>query len=217
VNKLLLIGAAVVSLVGSPATLWTQEGYREGLWMAAGGGPGYAQIDCSRCGFLSTDDAWHGGTGWGGYLAVGSTYGSHLLYGGELNAYLRSSSTRVWDSLYGRERTLERETLLGTAALLVQFYPHSATPAFLKAGLGYGHYALGTRSHLPGGVVDWSHDSSGGALQAGAGYDLLLNRRIALVPFASIVQLLTRSAEWVEGAGPSNPRYVQIGVGVHRY
>jgi len=221
VHKRLPIIAGLISLLGSPATLWTQEGpatqYRQGLWIGAGIGPSHAQMDCSLCGSLSANDAWKGGTGYGGFFAIGGTPRSNLLLGGELNVYFRSSSTQEWDELFGREYTLERETLLGTAAFVVQFYPLSAAPAFLKGGVGLGHYALLTRSQVMGGMLEFSHDSNGWALQAGAGYDLLLNRRLALVPFASVVQLFTESAQWEGGSGPSNPRYVQFGVGLHRY
>jgi hypothetical protein len=58
-------------------------------------------------------------------------------------------------------------------------------------------------------------------VQAGVGYDLLLTRRFALVPFANVAQMF---AESVEGlgfdevvVGPSNPRYLQLGLGFQWY
>jgi hypothetical protein len=216
VHRRLLISGGCLILLGTPATLWAQE-HRQGLWVGAGVGPAFSQIDCSRCGPLFEGDAWAGGTGYGGFLALGGTVGPNLLIGGELNTYLRSSTSRAWDSLFVRESSLEREAILGTVALVAQFYPVSGGPAFLKGGVGFGHYGLGTRSQLPLGEVQWSHDSSGWALQAGLGYDLLLSARVAMVPFANVVQLSTKGVEWVGGSGPTSPRYVQLGVGIYRY
>jgi hypothetical protein len=217
VSRRLLINGGCLLLLCIPATLWAQEGRRQGFWIGAGAGPAFAQIDCNRCGPLFEGDAWAGGTGYGGFLAMGGTAGPNLLIGGEVNAYLRSSTSRVWDSFYARDSSLEREAILGTVALVAQFYPISGAPAFLKGGFGFGHYELGTRSQLPLGEVQWSHDSSGWALQAGLGYDLLLSAQTAVVPFANVVQLSTKGVEWVGGSGPTSPRYVQLGIGLYRY
>jgi hypothetical protein len=63
----------------------------------------------------------------------------------------------------------------------------------VKVGAGAGAYNLG-RLLLPRlsffGLTSAGYDAIGYALHAGAGYDLMLTTRLALVPFANVVQIL---------------------------
>jgi hypothetical protein len=151
------------------------------------------------------------------YLAAGGTPRPNLLVGGEINGYYRQSASEAISH--------EREMVFSTASVVAQWYPVRDARIFLKGGAGYGSYQLIDRSRTPGWTREWVHENTienlGWSVQAGAGYDLLLTRRFALVPFANVVQMF---AESVEGlgfdevvVGPSNPRYMQLGLGFQWY
>jgi hypothetical protein len=93
----------------------------------------------------------------------------------------------------------------------------------VKVGAGAGAYNLG-RLLLPRlsffGLTSAGYDAIGYALHAGAGYDLMLTTRLALVPFANVVQILAPDdPDPATGLrrGPSNPRLAQLGIGLHWY
>jgi hypothetical protein len=212
--KRLLLVASLVSLLGSPGSLAGQESstpdYRSGFWIGFGLGPGHAQIDCSACGPIPAGDPWAGGTGLSAYLVMGGTPRPNLLLGGELNMYGKESPSS------------EREALLGSVALVAQYYPFASSQAFIRGGAGFGHYFLTSHyyTHSFLGRTASGLESTGFAVQGGAGYDLLLTRRLALVPFANLVKLLA-TGEIDAGTGaalsPSNPWYAHFGVGLHWY
>jgi hypothetical protein len=215
-----LLAAALLCLLAA-TTAAAQDGaapsaYRQGVWIGFGLGPGHARLDCGRCGDLPDGDAWRGGAGHSGFLAIGGTPRRDLLVGGEVNFYVLRSSDRPWSDLYGRSYDVEQEALLGTANVTVQLYPLVGSPLFVRGGAGYGFSSLSTRVDLIG-PVEWSHDSDGASLLAGLGYDVVVGGSYAVVPFAGVVQLLARGARWEGGSGPANPRYAQVGVALVRY
>jgi hypothetical protein len=197
--------ALVVGLVASPAGLAAQEPpaaqYRQGFWVGFGLGPGHGQIDCARCGPLQPGDPWEGGSGVGFYLAMGGTPRPNLLVGGELNGYGKRNDAQ------------SRDATLAGAGVVLQYYPLAAGRFYLKGGAGIGG------SNLAGG--NGLIESTGWTLQAGAGYDVLLGRRFALVPFGNLVQLFSAGEQGQNQGqvvfGPRNPRYVQLGLGFHWY
>jgi hypothetical protein len=226
VHARILATLGFVCLLAAPQGLSAQDDapaapYRQGFWIGFGLGPGHTQSACSRCGPLAAGDAWEGGTGLGMYIAAGGTPRPNLLVGGEINGYYRESSSTL-----GAE-TREREMVFATLSVVAQYYPVRDSRLFLKGAAGFGTYALLDRHRQPGWsqsrelVLENTIESPGWALQAGVGYDLLLTRRFALVPFANVVQVF---AEGVEGSvfdevvvGPSNPRYLQFGLGFQWY
>jgi hypothetical protein len=222
VHARILATLGFVCLLAAPQGLSAQDDapaapYRQGFWIGFGLGPGHTQSACSRCGPLAAGDAWEGGTGLGMYIAAGGTPRPNLLVGGEINGYYRESSSGAI--------LQEREMVFATASVVSQWYPWRDAPIFLKGGAGFASYQLIDRSHSSVWgdrlVYETTIESPGWALQAGVGYDLLLTRRFALVPFANVVQVF---AEGVEGSvfdevvvGPSNPRYLQFGLGFQWY
>jgi hypothetical protein len=177
------------------------EHHREGFWIGFGVAAAQSSIDCSPCGPLLSNDPWEGGSGFGLYLAMGSAVAPNLLLGGELNVYGKRNSAQQRDA-----------TLSGLSAM-VQFFPLPASGLYLKGGAGLGGSIL---AGGPGLI-----QSGGWAAQGGVGYDVRLGQRFALAPFATFVQVFSEGAEGnnrgERGRGPRNPRYVQFGVGLHRY
>lgn len=212
--KRLLMVISLVSLLGSPTMSWTQDAatprYREGFWIGFGLGPGHAQIDCQVCGPLPAGDPWGGGAGMSAYLALGGTPRPDLLIGGELNTYGKITSTS------------DRQATLGSVALVAQYYPASNSRMFLRGGAGIGHFFLISHYYLDSfmGRTASGLEGVGWAVQGGAGYDVLLGSRLALVPFVSAVQILAageRDPTTGAAQGPNHPRYVHAGIGLHWY
>jgi len=175
--------------------------YREGFWFAFGIGATHADVDCSPCGPLLPDDPWEGGRGFGLYLSMGGTLSANLLLGGELNLYGRRSTSQ------------KRDATLGALVAVVQYYPADASGLYLKSGAGFGGSIM---AGGPGLI-----ESGGWAVQGGAGYHLDLGRRFALTPFANLVQVFSAGSpgenQGVPARGPRNPRYAQVGLGLHWY
>jgi hypothetical protein len=200
-----LLLAALVGLLSSPHAVAAQAmpgaQYRQGFWIGFGLGPGHGQIDCARCGPLLPNDPWEGGAGIGFYLAMGGTPRPNLLVGGEVNGYGK------------RNESQNRDATLASAGVVAQYYPITTGRFYLKGGAGLGG------SNLAGG--NGLIESTGWSLQGGAGYDLLLGRRFALVPFAHVVQVFSEGDQGHNQGqvafGPRNPRYVQYGLGFHWY
>jgi len=210
----LTIGAMIVGLLFSSAVLPAQESssspYREGFWIGFGFGPGHAQIDCSACGPRAAGDPWDGGSGMTVYVAAGGTARPNLLVGGEVNQYLKESNSS------------EREASLASASLVAQYYPVKESRVFVRGGAGFGHYSLVSYYYLDSfmGRTSAGLSSFGYAVQAGVGYDLVLGRRLALVPFANGVQIFAegeRDSMTGAAVAPSNPRFVHLGIGLHWY
>jgi hypothetical protein len=192
--------------------------YRDGVWVGIGGGYGNASIDCSRCGSLDREHPWNGGGGGSGWIALGSALRPNLLVGLEINGYSLDRTTEAWDAWWGRSYPVVTETLLATANVTAQFYPHATSRAFVRGGIGYGLASLMTREHFVLlGLQETSHDAHGGALLLGGGYDIVVHRSYAIVPFAGVIQLVTGRASLEDGQGPSSPRYLQLGIALVRY
>jgi hypothetical protein len=215
----MLFAAALFSLVLAPLSLTAQEApdqrYREGFWIGFGLGPAHAQLNCSGCGALPPSDPLNGGAGFSGYLALGGTLRPDLLIGGEISVYSKEGGQQTWS---------EREVVVASTTVVLQYYPAGDSRFFVKGGAGLGHYYV-QEYYLNSfwgrtASSDREYETSGFAVKGGAGYDLLLTRRIALVPSANAVQILA-SGEKNRAAGasrgPSNPRYVEFGVGLHWY
>ncbi len=202
----ILVVFTTLVLFGGGAGLYAQDpavgqNQREGFWIGFGVAAAQGYIDCSPCGPLLPNDPWEGGSGFGLYVALGSTVAPNLLLGGELNVYGKRNSAQ------------QRDATLGGLSAVAQFYPLSGSGLYLKGGAGVG----GSIMAGGGGLIE----SGGWAAQGGAGYDVRLGRRFALAPFANFVQVFSGGAEGrnqgVPARGPRNPRYVQVGVGAHWY
>jgi hypothetical protein len=214
----MLLAAALFSLVLLPPSLVAQEapseGYREGFWIGFGLGPGHAQLNCSRCGTLSPDDPLNGGTGFSGHLALGAALRPNLLIGGEISVYSKEGGQQTWS---------EREVVVASNTVVLQYYPAGDSKLFVKGGVGFGYYYV-QKYHLDSFMGRTAsgreYETDGVAVQGGVGYDLLLTRRFALVPFVSAVQVLAvAEKDRTAGVsrGPSNPRYLHFGLGVQWY
>ncbi|HEV2131051.1 MAG TPA: hypothetical protein VGR27_08110 [Longimicrobiaceae bacterium] len=181
----------------------TDSPRREGFWASFGLGAGNGRINCRPCDPepLDRNDPWTGGNGVSGYVAAGAALRPNLLIGGEANLWARWSGSQ------------ERDATLALLSFITQYYPlqRSGLPdLYLKGGLGAGLSVLG------GG--DAMIEGGGWGVQLGTGYDVRLRNRVALSPFANVVQIFAPGAagdnqnQFV--TGPRNPRYAQIGVGV---
>jgi hypothetical protein len=205
--------AALLGFVAVTPPLAAQDApageYRQGFWIGFGLGPGHGQMNCRACEPLPAHDPWSGGSGYTGYFALGGTPRPNLLLGAELNGYSRMSSSS------------DNEANLISLSLVAQYYP-SPSRAFVKVGAGAGAYNLVDYYYLDSffGLTSAGYDAIGYALHAGAGYDIMLTSRLALVPFANVVQILARDdPDPATGVrrGPSNPRFAQLGIGLHWY
>ena len=207
IMKLRITGVLIILvLLGGGAVLHAQapaagSHYREGFWIGFGVGAAQGYIDCSPCGPLLPEDPWEGGSGFGLYAAMGRALQPTLLLGGELNVYGKRDSAQ------------ERDATLWGLSAVAQFYPLAASGLYLKGGGGLGGSIM---AGGPGLI-----ESGGWSAQGGVGYDLRLGRRFALAPFANFVQVFSEGAagrnQEVLAQGPRNPRYVQFGLGLHRY
>jgi hypothetical protein len=210
--------AGLWSLCALPLPLAAQGAppahYRQGFWIGFGPGAGHAQMDCSGCGSLRGSDPRNGGGGFSWHLALGGTPRPNLLVGGGISSYTRKGGEQTWSEL---------EAVVSSYTVVLQYYPSLDSKFFVKGGVGYGWYYI-EEYHLKSFVGRTSSgaegETNGFALQGGMGYDVLLTRRLALVPFANAVQVLA-SGEKHPVAGvprmPSNPGFVQLGVGVQWY
>jgi hypothetical protein len=204
----LLCLTGLVIVLGLPSGAAAQE--KNDFWLGFGVAAGHARIDCSMCGPLDAGDPWKGGAGWGGYVAAGGVYRTNMLLGLELNFYSRDSSPS------------EREAVLASLAMTMQYYPQPGSRLFVKGGAGVGMYSLVDSYYVHSflGTTSSGLESFGFAVQAGVGYEHMVRRNIALVPFANVVQLLARGErDPLTGAAsaPSHPRHVQLGLGVQWY
>jgi hypothetical protein len=198
---------AVLATLASPAAAQQRQG---ALWVGGGAGGGHTQIDCSMCGPLAAGDPWLGGTGWGPYVSAGGAIIDNLLLGLELNEFGRAAGTS------------EREASIVTLLVTAQYFPLAGSGLFLKVGAGPGLYSLVDYYYISSfmGRASIGLDAGGWALQGGAGYEHLLGRKIALVPFVNVLQLIASGEkDGITGAAvaPSHPRYAQLGVGLHWY
>jgi hypothetical protein len=194
-------------MLASPAAGAAQDApvaaYRDGFWIGFGLAAGHAQLNCGVCSEQPAGDPWRGGLGGSGYLAAGGTPRPNLLVGGEVSVYFRESETT------------EREAVLGTVSLIGQYYPGAASRLFIKGGLGLGYWELVDYYYLHSfmGRTSSAEEGSGYSAQVGVGYDFVIFSRYALVPHVNVVQLFASGAAHL----PANPRYLQIGVALHRY
>jgi hypothetical protein len=201
---LIVLSALLLSGGGMPLlaqTVDTSQHPRSGFWIGFGAGAAWSSIDCTACGPLLPDDPWEGGTGFGWYLAMGGTVQPNLLVGGELNMYGKRNSEQ------------QRDATLGGVSAVLQYYPLAASGFYLKGGAGLGVSLL---AGGPGLI-----ESGGWLAQGGAGYDVRPGRRFSISPFATVVQVFSEGAEGrnqgVAAVGPRNPRYLQVGIGLHWY
>ncbi|CAN5462540.1 hypothetical protein BH24GEM3_BH24GEM3_15260 [soil metagenome] len=177
--------------------------HREGFWIGFGLGPGNSRINCDPCDPepLDRGDPWTGGNGLSGYVAAGAALRPNLMIGGEVNLWARRGGEQ------------DRDATLALLSFIAQYYPlHRAglPNLYLKGGLGAGLSVLG------GG--DAMIEGGGWGVQLGTGYDVRIRDRLALSPFANVVQIFAPGAAGENEnrfvVGPRNPRYAQIGIGL---
>ncbi len=201
--------AAVLS-AASPLQLLAQPSdrgvHRHRVFGGFGLGVGTATVDCQRCAPSIENDPWQGGTTLTFAFTLGVTLRDNLLLGAEISAWHESRYNPIPDT---------RSFSLALRAVVLQFYPVSTLPLYLKVGAG-----LGTVELEDGGGRNRVRSSGWGA-QAGAGFDVHLTRSFALSPF---VQFAFLGAEEREGtikgvtvATPARPHFVQGGVALHFY
>ena len=129
-------------------------GQRRGLFVAVGGAPAFANINCTFC----TDGTKLGAFG---FVEVGGTPSERTQVGLELS-YWR-----------GSDADTAREHIKVTAN--VHLFPNPQIPLALKAGFGAGRYA-----EVSGGD---ELSSNGFVIDVGAEYYFQLSRRFSFGPF----------------------------------
>ena len=179
----------------------TPPASHSGFWVGFGAGVAHAHLDCGQCGPLLTDDPWRGGTGFGLFVAMGTTLSRQLLIGGEV-------------SLYGKRNGSEqRDASVGTVSAVLRYYPVTKSRLYLQGGGGLG---FSTLAGGPGLI-----ESGGWALQAGLGYDIRSGGRFTFTPYGQFVQVFSDGGvgdnRGSPARGPRNPFYVQVGIGLHWY
>jgi hypothetical protein len=200
------IVAALVFVAGTAAGAHAQGAAtspapHDGVWFGFGAGVAHAHLDCGGCGSLIPDDPWRGGTGFGLFVAAGTTLSRQLLVGGEL-------------SLYGKRNGSEqRDAAVGALSAVMRYHPATTYGLYLQGGAGLG---FSTLAGGPGLI-----ESSGWALQAGLGYDIRSRGRFTVTPYGGIVQVFSAGGvgdnRGRPARGPRNPFYVQVGLGFHWY
>jgi hypothetical protein len=173
---------------------------RRGFWIGFGLGPGYATIDCERCGPGRVDDGpWDGGPGPTFYFGMGGAARPNLLLGGVLEGWGRDDDPEL--------------ASIGALSFIVQYYPVRRSGFYLRPALGVG----GARLESP--ELDLETVGMTGSL--GLGYDIRVGRRFALSPMASVLQSFSEGTRvntpLGDQAGPDFPRYLTFTLGFHWY
>jgi len=143
---------------GSPAAS------RQGTWFGAGLGAGSGSLHCQIC------QGEIGSRGTTGYLRAGTTVNEHLLVGAEVDAWMRSDQA-------GHQRVY---ALTGNA----YWYPDPLHGYYVKGGFGFSNYRQsaagdnGTSTAVTAGAF---------AGQVGVGYEVRMNPRMSVVPYANLI------------------------------
>ena len=158
---------------------------RQGFWVGLGFGAGAESYDLrDGLGYSSTL------TEPTVSVALGGTLGQHWRVGGEALVWFRG--------IDGGTESLASFLLVG------QWYPSARHGLFLKGGAGLGRN--GTDFNDGFGVAD-----VGFAALAGAGYEIPLSRRFALVPAVDVAQHFYSGDRFLPGY---RERLLHIGLGV---
>ncbi len=158
--KLFVLTICLAALVSAPAS--AQRGWvRDGGWVAAQVGYGWASWSCLTCGPARAQGSWTGG------YSAGGTVNPHLLIGGEFNIWGLSTPVRSVGKIADHMCGLAAEVLV---------YPHASGPFFVKAGAGIS--AVGDDSAGTLGV--------GPAFVAGLGLDSQLSWRVSVTPVVTM-------------------------------
>ena len=194
-RRWLRLGAGVLILTAAVASAgWAQtprglvevsEGGRAGFWTAFGLGAGAESYDLrDGLGYSSTL------TEPTVSLRLGGTLGQHWRLGGE---------ALVWfHSVPGGTESLSSFLLVG------QWYPVSGAGFYLKGGAGLGRNGVDFNNGF--GTAD-----VGFALLGGAGWEIPLTHRFALVPAVDLAQHFYNGDRFNPGY---RERLVQVGLGV---
>ena len=182
----------VLSVVGCALAAQTPRGLvevpetgRQGFWVGLGFGAGAESYDLRD------------GVGYSNTLTeptvsfmLGGTLGQHWRLGGEALVWFRGIDG-------GTES-------LSSFLLIAQWYPSARHGLFLKGGAGFGRN--GTDFNDGFGVAD-----VGFAALGGAGYEIPLSRRFALVPAIDLAQHFYSGDRFLPGY---RERLLHIGLGV---
>ena len=133
------------------------EDGRRGFWGVLSVGAGAERVDLEGDGFGYSDELTRPVVA----LRLGGTVNRHLRLGGELNSWIN-------------ERNDVTETV-SALMLIAQYYPSARAGLFLKGGVGIGRSAVEFEDGFDIGDTGFA-----GAI--GAGWDIKLGRRFALVP-----------------------------------
>lgn len=186
---MLLIGTAPIASVAvaqAPRGLAVvDEGSRRGFWTAFGLGAGAESYDL-RDGFGYSNTLTEPTVS----LRLGGTINQHWRLGGEALVWFRDVN--------GGTESLSSFLLIG------QWYPMSGSGFYLKGGAGIGRNGVDFNNGF--GVAD-----VGFAVAGGAGWEIPLGRRFALVPAVDV-------AQHFYGGDRLNPGYrerlLQAGIGI---
>lgn len=160
----------------------------EGFWLGLGAAPGVGKCTLElRCSTASK-------LGIAGWVAAGGTISERVLVGIEANGWAHSEPDTVRQ--------------FGSVTATLVFYPIEEGPFYGKAGIGAGRYA----EDAAGQILT----ANGFAFVLGAGADLAVSSRLAIVPFVQYVvsnrQTAKRSRFPIEGA-LLDFSMIQLGVG----
>jgi hypothetical protein len=173
-----------------------QVAEREGAWVGAGLGPGWAGATCDACTGAGRQSSWSG------YLRGGATVAPRTKLAVELDGWVHTPEGA--DQVEGGAN--ERILLLGAAVL---GYPIRQQGLFLKLGLGVSQY----RSRVGSSVLK----TTGVAPSVGMGYDAGLGRDLYITPFVQYFRSIVGDEVTVDGHGTDfafHPNLIQAGVGL---
>ena len=139
------------------------EDGRRGFWGVLSVGAGVERVDLDGDGLGYSDPLTRPVVG----LRLGGTVNRHLRIGGEVNSWIN-------------ERSDVTETV-SALMLIAQYYPSARAGLFLKGGVGVGRSAVEFDDGFDVG-------DTGFAGVLGAGWDIRLGRRFALVPTVDLAQ-----------------------------
>jgi hypothetical protein len=167
-SRIRTVGARVLlalSLLGLIPGASAAQGFgpaaasRSGSWIGLGAGHGLTAL---RCGICESD---RGQSGLGGYVRAGGTFSERLLLGGEATHWRRSEGDV-------QERT---SGLTATG----YWYPDPQHGYYLRFGAGLTWYRAAED--------DIALTAQLLSLVSGVGYEMRVNHRVSLVPFANVM------------------------------
>ena len=193
--KSVFLATAALLFITAPLASQRRLEY-DGLWLGAGAAPGSGK--CTHELHCSTSRS----LGVSGWIAAGGTISETVLLGLEAIGWVHSEP----------DTAREFSAVLAT----LYFYPGPNSPLHAKVGLGVGRYA---EEFVDEKDVRKVLRANGFTFLFGIGVDLVISRRVAIVPFAQYAYSDRQSAKRgpLPLTLPLKYDLLQVGIGVRRH